>query len=323
MKRFKVTLISVLIILLAVLCSGCSAVLDKMENKEIRKYTESMVDAIIAKDFDTAYSVIEDACTKDEFARAYNDMEVLLYDVESYELKLIGFYNNTNVSNGKSITTLSATYQMTDNTDKVYVIGVESSSKYEKLSFFEIQPYEKTKLYVTGTVTSMKDSSTLQWIIMLLNIPVLGIVIFAVIDCSRQKIKKKALWLVLIILGLVTFGLSLSTSSIRLNFNLGWLMNYSAFIKYGDGSMILRVMLPAGAIVYFIMRSHLIKKASAPPQPPMPPQAPYYPQYGAQPYQQGHSQQRQETQSYNQPYNQSPAQYSQQHYTQPQDNDNI
>ncbi|MBQ8057560.1 MAG: hypothetical protein IJ275_04420 [Ruminococcus sp.] len=309
MKKYKVLLTSVLIVLLAVLCSGCSSILNKMENKEIRTYTETMVDAIIAKDFDTAYSLIEDACTKDEFAQVYNDMEVLLYDVKSYELKFAGFYSNTNISGGKSVTTLSTTYEMTDDADKVYVISVESSSEYEKLSHFDIQLYENTKLYVTGTIGGMKNASTLQWIMMLLNIPVLGLVIFAVIDCSRQKIKRKALWLVLIILGLVTFSLTLSTSNIHLNVNLGWLINYCAFIKYGDGSMILRFMLPVGAIMYFIMRNHLIKKASTPPQPPMPPQAPY---------QQGYIPQVQEPQ----PYNQSPAEYSQPTYPQPQDSDN-
>lgn len=284
MKRVKTTAAFALIFIIAVLFTGCSSVMNKMENEEVRAYTETMVDSIIDGDVDTAYSLLQDACTIDEFTPVFKNLEILLKDVESYELKLIGLYNNTNINNGKSVTTLSTTYKMTDNADKIYVISANSSSECEKLSYFEIQPYKNTKLYSTGTINSMKDASTLQWIMMLLNIPILGIVVFAVIDCSRQKINKKALWLVLIVLGLVTFGLSLSSSNIRLNLNLGLFLNYSAFIKYGDGSMILRSMLPVGAIVYFIMRNHLIKKASNPPQPPMTPQPQQYMPYNS-PYQ--------------------------------------
>ncbi len=315
MKGFKIFSATIFIIIISVFCSGCSAFMDSVENQELRSYTEIMIDAIIAKDFDTAYSMIDDACSKDEFARVCTNMEVLLYDVESYKLEFTGVYKNINFHNGKTVNTLSATYKMTDNTDRVYIISVESNSEFEKLSYFEIQPYENTKLYSTGAINSMKDASPIQWVILLSNLVSIAVVIFAVIDCSRQKIKKKTLWLIIIILGLLTFGVTLSTSSLYFKLNISWFNNYSAFIKYGDGSMILRFMLPVGAIVYFIMRNHLIKKAATPPQPPVPPQPPYYPQYGAQPYQPTNTQHPTQYTLHNNPYQ--PPQHSAQQYGAP------
>ncbi len=253
--------------------SGCSAVLESVENEQVREYTEQMLNAIIEKDFDTAYSFVEDAYSKDYFAKEYFEMASLLYDVESYELKLIGFKNHVNVTNGKKLNTLNSTYQMTENDDK-YIVYVATNSDCKKLSFFDVNAYESTNLYHTGTINKMSDASTLQWVMLLSNIITIGLTIYAMVDCSKQKIRKKALWLILIILGMVTVALSLSSESLRLNFSLGLFINYSAFIRYGDGSMILRAMIPAGAIVYFIVRSHLIQKASTPPQNTQPPQYP-------------------------------------------------
>lgn len=261
-------IVGILFVILLLL-SGCSAVMESVEDKQVREYTEQMLDAILDKDFDTAYSLVSDAYTKDEFAQEYNLMEPLLYDVKSYELTLVGY--NKNIKNGKKLTTTNSTYEMTENTDK-YVVYVATNSDYEKLSYFNVKSYESTNLYHTGTVDKMGDASTLQWIMLLLNLVTIAITVFAVVDCSKQKIKRKALWIIIIILGLLTIGLSINSTSIQTIANLGWFMNYSAFIKYGDGSFILRVMIPVGAIIYFIFRKRLINKASAPPQNPQPPQ---------------------------------------------------
>lgn len=288
-KRFLAIVIFLFVI--AISLSGCSALLQSVENEQVREYTQDVLDAIIAKDFDTAYSFVGDAIAKDEFAREYTRMEALLFDVQSYNLTLIGFSTNTKYANGKKLVTVDSTYQMTENDDK-YIVYVNTNSDYEKLSYFDVKAYESTNLYYTGTINKMSNATTFQWIMILSNLLALGIAVFAVIDCAKHKIKLKALWIIIIILGMLTFGVSYSFGSIRTNFSLGLFMNYSAFIRYGDGSINFRLMFPVGAVVYFILRNFLIKKATTPQQPPQyynptqpqycQPTQPQYPQY---PYQ--------------------------------------
>ena len=90
----------------------------------------------------------------------------------------------------------------------------------------------------------------------------IGFTVFALVDCSRQKIKKKALWILLLLLGFISLGATISSTSFRLNFNVGWITAYSALIRYGSGTVMLRLMLPVGTIIYFAMRRSLLKEST-------------------------------------------------------------
>lgn len=274
-KKFLAIVLLLSMIILSL--SGCSQLLERFENEEVRAYTEGMLDAIIDKDFDTAYSFVQDTCSKDEFAQEYNKMEALLYDVKTYDLKLTGIYSKVNVINGKKTTTVDATYSMVENDDK-YVVYAQTNTDYKKLSQFDVKSFENTNLFSTGSINKMSQASLFQWIMILTNVVSLALMLFAVVDCSKHKINKKALWIIFIVLGLISFRFSFGPEMIKLNFYLGMITNYSAFIKYGNGSFVLRLLIPLGAIVYLIVRNRLIKKASTPPQQPQMPDYPQYPQ---------------------------------------------
>ena len=63
----------------------------------------------------------------------------------------------------------------------------------------------------------------------------------------------KLIILILVLLfGFFTVGVTISDSMFRTNFNLSWITAYSALIRYGSGTMVARLMLPVGAIAYFL-----------------------------------------------------------------------
>ena len=130
------------------------------------------------------------------------------------------------------------------------------------LNSFYLTPYEKTDYYFTGTLNNLKDATGAQWGFLLLNVIAIGFTVFALVDCSRQKIKKKALWILLLLLGFISLGATISSTSFRLNFNVGWITAYSALIRYGSGTVMLRLMLPVGTIIYFAMRRSLLKEST-------------------------------------------------------------
>lgn len=270
MKQLKKIVILLMAVLVVLSCGGCAALLELMEDEDIRTYTETMLDSLIADDADTAYTLVNDVVDRNSFEVSFGDMQKLIGDVETYELQLLSINWKNNLKNGTSVKTADAVYRMTTAT-AVYVISVQTMSGYEELTAFYIVPYEKTDYYYTGTMDAMKNATVWQWVALLSNLLIIGIAVWALVDCIRCPIKLKALWIVIIVLGFITVGVTMSASKFNFNFNIGWLFEYSAYILYGGGSMKLRLMLPIGSIVYFVLKKLLIKKPISEPESPVTP----------------------------------------------------
>ncbi len=260
MKKTNILAILAMALAVLMLCSGCSAVIDSMENQELRQTTESLLDALIADDFQAAYPLVSAICSESEFRLPYEQMKRVLAGTDSYELKLLSVYNNSSLTNGQTVRSVSSVYEMTTDSGKIIVSVVMIDGV--GLSSFYLTPYEQTDYYATGTLTNMKGASAIQWVLLLLNVIPLGITVFAIVDCCKQPIRRKALWILLIVLGFVTIGITISSSTLTLNYSLAWISGYSALIIYGSGAVIFRLLFPIGAIIYLIARHSLLKKAA-------------------------------------------------------------
>lgn len=261
MKHIKKIAAFIMVLVIVLIFSSCSLP-QSFENDDLRTYTDQMLNSIITNDKDAAYSLVSDICTESQFNSTFEDMRNLIDGVETYELKLVSIYHNTSYSNGESISTIDSAYVMQTEKEK-YVITVQSHSQYQKLSSFYITPYEKTNLYYTGVIKNMRGASIAQWLMLLSNLIIVALVIVAFIDCCRHKVKLKALWIILIILGVLAFGLTLSSTGVKFNFNFIWIAAYNAIVRYGNGTVVARIIVPVGAIVYLILRRWLIKKPVA------------------------------------------------------------
>ena len=262
MRKNRVISACAIILTVLMLCSACTAVLQGLENKQVRQSTETMLDALIGNDFQTAHSLVRNICTEESFKQSFAQMREFLGNVDTYELKLLSIYANSSVSNGQRVNSVSSAYEMITKNDRIIVSVILDDQV--GLNSFYLTPYEKTDYYSTGTLGNMKGSSGLQWALLLLNVVVIGLSVFAIVDCCRQKIKRKALWILLLVLGFFTIGATVSSTGIKLNLNLGWITAYSALVRYGSGTVMLRLMLPLGTIIYFIARRALLKNNTLP-----------------------------------------------------------
>ena len=260
MRKKLVMSVCIIILTVLILCSGCTAVLQELENAEVRQSTEKMLDALIANDLQAAYSLVNKICTEEDFKLAFTQMQQLLGNADAYELKLLSIYVNSSVTNGQKISSVSSVYEMTTKSRRV-IVSIRMDDQIGLNSFY-ITPYEKSDYFFTGTLNSIKDATGAQWGFLLLNVIAIGLTVFALVDCSRQKIKKKALWILLLVLGFVSLGATISPTSFKLNFKVGWITAYSALIRYGSGTVMLRLMLPVGTIIYFAMRRSLLKEST-------------------------------------------------------------
>lgn len=260
MKKVRLLAALILVLSFVLLCAGCAPNPEAFESMDSRLQTESMLDALITDDFQSAYLLVSHLCSESEFTEAFGQMRQMVNGAGNYGLKLLYIQENTSIVNSEKTKTIRSTYDMMSESGRM-IVDIVINENSEILSFY-ITPYEKTDYYVTGTLANMHSATALQWIFLVLNIIPLGFTVFALVDCCRQKIKKKALWIIWLILGFVTIGFTVAASSLRLNFNLGWVSGYTSLIRYGSGTTVIRFMLPAGAISYFAARKKLLCNTS-------------------------------------------------------------
>ena len=257
MKKYFSLLMCVIVLILCLLCTGCKAALQNFDNKEIRQTTEAMLDALVSDDHNGAYALVSEICTEDDFSLIYKQMQDLLGETDTYELNLLSIYTNFSVNNGQKTSTTTAQYELTSENVRL-VVSVQVDGE-NRLTNFYLTPYENTDYYSTGTLENIKELSAVQWLFLLTNVVTIGITLFAFVDCCRHKVRKKVLWILILIFGFVTIGATISATGFNFNFNVGNIMAYSALIRYGSGTLMLRLMLPVGAICYFIARRSFLR----------------------------------------------------------------
>ncbi|MBQ2384166.1 MAG: hypothetical protein II290_09015 [Oscillospiraceae bacterium] len=251
MKLHKKLIALLTCILLTVSLVGCAAIMESMEDPQIRTYTERMLDAILDGDITQAQEAISDAVDIQDLVPIFTRLRGMLSQVQEYELKLISFHRNTNYSNGTSEQVVNASYRM-DTDVGVYVVDVRTQSGYDKLVAFVVTPYEQTDHYRTGDLSHMAGAGIAQWIVLLSNIISYGLIILAIVHCWRKKTKGKAGWIALCLLAAVSVGVTIGPSTFRFNFHLNGVFGYSAFLCYGGGTKVLRLLVPVGAVAYLL-----------------------------------------------------------------------
>ena len=245
--------------------SACSELDPSLDNKDLRSYTETMLDAIISNDTDTAYSIVDDVCTKDNFLSIFSKMRDLIGDSEDYDLALMSVYYNSSSKNGTRVSTQDATYKMTTD-NGTYIIYVQTSSEYEDLATFNLSRYENTNYYSVGSVKNMKGATPLQWILLLSNIFIIALGVWALVDCCRRPINRKWIFILLIIFGFISIGATYGPTGINFNLKFALISAYSALIRYGGGAVAIHFAIPVGAILYFILRKKITKNPEPSPE---------------------------------------------------------
>ena len=249
MKKKMFLPVCAIMLTFVLLFSGCSVDLQRFENAESRQYAETMLDALIANDPQAAYSIVSKICTEEEFKAMFTEMQSIIGKAESYELKLLSIHKNTNITNGQKTVTTRSVYEMTTELGRT-IVSINMDNQVG-VTFFNLTAYEHSDYYFTGTLGHMKKASGVQWALLLFNVLPVALSVYALIDCLRKKFKKKWLWILFLILGYFSLSLTLSPTKFSINYNVGSVMAYTALIRYGSGALIIRLMLPLGAILYF------------------------------------------------------------------------
>ncbi len=255
MKKTTLTRLTLALALLLVALSLFTACSAKTDIGEVDDLTEDYLDYLLADDYAKAYDLLKENVTDADFKPYWDAMRTATEGATDYELEQIGWQINT--KNG--VTTHSAAFTVTLNNDRsifVRTVLVEGQSGIGGISFHETTEFEAT----TGTYAPI-----INIVLMIVSILIMAFTVWTLVDCARRKIKVKALWIIVILLGF-TLTLTIGAQS-GLTFGFGLFFTLSQAIA--DPSLLaltLKLNIPLGAILYLILRKRLTP-ASAPEAP--------------------------------------------------------
>lgn len=263
MKKFRKWICVALAMLLLCL-TGCGQQTDEWEKSleaaqrlggitedaQLREYTEKMLDALIADDVAGAYAAMHANTDYSQFLEAYQQMRLELGDLKTYQLTSSNIQKT--VTNGEK--TVSIRYMMEAGEQRFYV-DVSCEEAYHGLTGFYITKY--IPVITNGTLSNMEGANVAQWVFLILGMLELAFVIWAFVDCCRHKVRRKWLWLLLIALCYAISQVVFTPERFYVGARMGLFLSYTCLMRYSTGGFTLQIMIPAGAIVYVILRKRL------------------------------------------------------------------
>ena len=240
MKKFLVV-----ILVLALLLTGCSGLSEAIDDASIRPQAQALLDSFITGDLAGCRALLDENVS-DEQLEAY-------FSAIHLELKDLGPYEMTAVSWDRQITEeadmTSIRYLIEAENMKIY-LAVSTLAGSEGLSGFRLED-AGADAEPTGPM------GPAHWIFLAVGIAVFGFIVWMFVDCARRKMKRKWLWLPLILLGALVLTLGSKNGSINFNFRIGLYLGLTNLTTFVRGGFRVMLYVPLGAIVYFFQRKAL------------------------------------------------------------------
>lgn len=227
-------LFSVFLTLLCLLfASGCSA-----SEHDAIGITREFIDSIIADDYDTAFSYFADT-DKASFDDFYSRMRSKLEGVRSYTLDYTS--SSRKIENGVSY------YYFT-----FELIAEETGFSIE--TYFDQNDKLHTVNFLPKTALSSREIKPYKMVSAAFSLAAIGFCVWMIVDCAKRNVRKKALWILLVLAGFafnITFGY---------RFNIGFSFVLALPISSVSSDSLctsLRMALPFGAILYCMLRKKM------------------------------------------------------------------
>ena len=264
-KPLKLTLAVCLlcaVLACSLLLSGCNFLFN---TQEAEKLCDEFVGYVIDNDKTKAYGMMKHFCTVQEFNVVWDPMRETLENSKTYTLERTGYR-----------------YQMENGEEYEYVFFELITDDEKICQLYLVMETDGTTIagfHFLDSTTFAKDTAYFPYVniaLLVLSLAMLAFVIWMLVDCIRRNIKLKWLW-ILILLWSSSLTLLLGDEVFDIRFGINLLFPYNSLqaIRTQLAAQI-RISLPFGAILYFILRKIL---------PPKAPKTGFVPPYYGQPYQ--------------------------------------
>lgn len=178
-----------------------------------------------------------------------------------YTYKKTGLSVNSNSSNGMKTKTVDCTYQIQmDNNHKIVVQMERMELPGGEKGLISIYMDYSRALAPQGSLKTIGEWNIFQWGLFLLSIIMIVWTAVTAVICCRQRPRYRWVWIALILLAYLSVGFYVSAEEGRHLLKFEWrasILGFSRFLRYSNRSIRLRVCLPMGAIVYWLMKKRL------------------------------------------------------------------
>jgi len=228
----------------------CGADIDVGNNGELG---EQFMTFVINDDYKAAYDMVKETVNTGNFKDYWSTIQSVVKDAKSYELKQIGW--NVNTSGG--LTTYTTAYQVYFDNGVVALFRVITRDDINGIAGVY---FADATEFINRTDSYVPVVNIILTVISILSIE---FCVWMFIDCLRRKIKKKVLWAIINLVG-ISFTLTLGESA-RLNFMVGLILSRSSIAADPSTlSVMTKIVVPLGAIIYFFLRRKLTVKNDVP-----------------------------------------------------------
>ncbi len=246
MKRSLRLRLAALFMLLLVAASALTACSAKTDIGMADDLTEDFLDLLLADDYSAAYAMLQNTTELADFKPYWDAMRLSADGATAYEIEQIGW----NISTKNGTTIRMAAFEVALNNGRILAVRTTLVDGIDGIGglFF----HDTTDFY--ATYGSLADVGNI--VLILLSLLAIAFTVWMLVDCARRKMKKKPLWMIIILLSAtvsVTFGQELG---MRFGVALAFMLS-SAVADPFLLSVTAKLMIPVGALVYFFLRKRL------------------------------------------------------------------
>lgn len=248
-------------LLLALLClclSACSvmtegvlsAVTDKAEETGAGKLTRQFIDGLFADDLALSHAAMVQEVTLPMMQEAFAPMRGLLpADADGYALTPTHWSMQTD--NG--VTRHTFQFLLTAS-ERHYIVEAQLLQGRPGLYNIHLQEIDPA----AAPQPAAPQGSSVLWdaLSLLLTVGAFALIIWALADCLKRNLRRRWLWLLLILFGSVLLSIVAANTRLNFGFRLGLFLSMSQ-IALSGGGFGAKVIVPVGAIVYLSLRHRI------------------------------------------------------------------
>lgn len=238
LRRFLAVLL-----VLALMLAGCTE--EMIDDSAIRADAEVLLAAFMNDDYDACRAVVDASVADADLEAIFPAIAAELADLGDHEMTVVGWNKKLTGDQDQ----LTVQYLVSGEGGKYYLYVTEVDG-LEGLAGFQIAEAE-------ADAEPTDPAGPVHRVFTVVGIAVLCFVAWMVIDCARRKMKRKWLWIPLIVLGAVILTFTVRDGGMSFRYNIGFYLGLTSLATYAAGGFQVKLFIPVAAIVYFLKRKQL------------------------------------------------------------------
>jgi hypothetical protein len=240
-KKRYVLLLGTLLIFALLLC-GCDI---KGDIDKQKKLCVEMVDCVIADNVNGAYALVESAGTVEQFMPVWSEMRGVLSETETYEIESTGW--NVNWNNGVETTRVSFEVNTDDGKTCNFTVTTGANGRIVGFHFLDATDFVRSTAFIP----------VINAVLTVISLGFTAFSIWMLVDAVKRRMKLKALWIIATVF-YVGISASWGPSSFNFNTSMKLVLGLSKITAQSSSlSVAVNLLLPVGAVVYFLVRKKL------------------------------------------------------------------